>query len=606
MRWIIVLVVRFVFINGIKSNNSYTYDMALHCKEHICQHGYNYEVFYRIGDEELKRVKSDKQVGLEMHIAIQAVSNGLILLSEAPNPRPNEDVYEIVVGGGGNEFTELRRNIARNAKASMRTPGILSSIDIRGFYIRIDPDGLIEFGKEGEVLPLISYMDVNPLAIKYFSFAAWNGVEAKFLYDCPAPGKNTTETPPNSQPEEHKLSNSDTLKRNLLMSKLPSVQPNPSEPVNIGVKITNVQYDAFESKLTTRMAVVTLWYDHSMAWNPIKYNGTTTIKFRQGQIWRPTFYVLNSNDIGVFDTRNPDLISMAHNGQATFHFQTKVETLCTETPTTMNKWPHDEYICSIIIEPWQIHEKMIIDVLKPEDPRLKLFADIDTVIYNEWDFKTQQMIIPPSLWNQEYRNDDNRTHQSDRLLISLNLKRRATSHNIVFYTPLLVLTMFVLMSFWGESLTLSRVWFYASCTVFICIGLCYIDNLVPTHSVPSILVLYTAVLAGVLLALLTQVALMSSLTEKLCETYTMKRILTSMPLRAVFCLPPLKISLSGQYIEQENEESGVFVTPRDSNVQEMETENITYGDKKELAEVIDKLMFFVFSLVFSGMLAAHY
>ena len=54
-------------------------------------------------------------------------------------------------------------------------------------------DGVIEFGKEGEVLPLLTYIDVSPLEIKYFSFAAWTGVEAKFLYDCPIPGGNGTE-----------------------------------------------------------------------------------------------------------------------------------------------------------------------------------------------------------------------------------------------------------------------------------------------------------------------------------------------------------------------------------------------------------------------------
>jgi hypothetical protein len=46
----------------------------------------------------------------------------------------------------------------------------------------------VEFGKEGATLPILSFVDIDPLDIRYFSFAAWNGVEAKFLYDCPSVG----------------------------------------------------------------------------------------------------------------------------------------------------------------------------------------------------------------------------------------------------------------------------------------------------------------------------------------------------------------------------------------------------------------------------------
>lgn len=52
---------------------------------------------------------------------------------------------------------------------------------------------MIEIGKEGEIIPLITFNDMFPLSIKYFSFAAWNGVEAKFLYDCPIPGTESAE-----------------------------------------------------------------------------------------------------------------------------------------------------------------------------------------------------------------------------------------------------------------------------------------------------------------------------------------------------------------------------------------------------------------------------
>lgn len=57
-------------------------------------------------------------------------------------------------------------------------------------YLILIVDGLIEFGREGDILPIISYQDMDPITVRYFSFASWNGVEAKFLYDCPIPLAN--------------------------------------------------------------------------------------------------------------------------------------------------------------------------------------------------------------------------------------------------------------------------------------------------------------------------------------------------------------------------------------------------------------------------------
>lgn len=42
-----------------------------------------------------------------------------------------------VVGGGGNRFTELRRHLKRDGKVSVKTQNILSTFELRGFYIKI-------------------------------------------------------------------------------------------------------------------------------------------------------------------------------------------------------------------------------------------------------------------------------------------------------------------------------------------------------------------------------------------------------------------------------------------------------------------------------------
>ncbi|XP_075986064.1 neuronal acetylcholine receptor subunit NtR [Anticarsia gemmatalis] len=600
-------VVVFLFVNCDAGNNSFVFtnEMAQSCKEHICRNGYLYNTIYSVDSEELTEIRkdSDGDVVFEMHIAIQAMSNGHILLSPVAKPGYSDPVYEIVVGGGGNKFTELRRHLKRDARTSVKTPNILSTFELRGFYIRIVQEHIIEFGREGDVLPLMSYMDIDPLDIKYFGFAAWAGVEAKFLYDCPVPSKNG-KTTPNSKEIEPLLSPSEQLKKEMLKHRLPWIPPRPTVDVELGVKITSVKYDAFQSKLITGMSVVISWKDDNVAWYPPKYNGTTNIKLRQGQIWRPKFYVYNADDQTMFDARSSELISMVHSGEATLHFQTKVYTWCVDAPPGFSAWPHDEYQCTIVIQPWEVHDKIALTILDPEDSKMALFADIDNEVKSDWESTTKQVVIEHELWNQVYGIGDNMTHMSDRLIINVEVSRKATPYNVVFYTPLLVLVMFVLLSFWSEPLNINRVWFLNGCTIVICMGLCYVDYLIPCHTMPSILVLYIVVLGGVVLATFVQLLLMSTLIETVCGTNGMQKVFTTHLLRLVCCLPSFTTAINGGYTLQEEEEPA---TTRGEDVEEMESEKQkAYGDKRELAEVVDKLMFVIYTVTFVAMLIAHF
>ncbi|CAG4968585.1 unnamed protein product [Parnassius apollo] len=595
----------------VTANYKFTYHMALRCKEHVCQHGYSYETYYRVDSADRRRLKSEPNVAFEMHLAILAASNGHILLSTVPQPTASDPVYEIVIGGGGNKFTELRRNLRRNARASSKTIGILSPIEFRAFYIKISDDGLIEFGKEDEALPLLSYYDVNPLPIKYFSFAAWNGVEAKFLYDCPTPGDNETDVSTSeSEVVEHSLSNSDILKKTLLMGRMPQLPPAQAVNVKLGVKVTSILYNAFDSKLTTGLAVYTSWTDDSMAWNPSKFNGTTSLTFRQGQIWRPTFFVFNSNELGMLDTKNPDLIWMVYSGEAIFHFQTTINTWCFDYTDTLNRWPRDEYQCSIVIQPWETHEKIFLSVPKKE--QMNAFTVIDEVIQNEWDMDIKQYVVSASSWGKIYTSSNNSETQSDRLVIKMTLQRRASSYNIVFYTPLFVLIIFLLMSFWTDSLKMDRVWFYAGCTIVICMGLCYIDNLIPCHTIPSILILYTSVLVGILFALILNVLMMTSIAEKICKKQFVNTILIHGWFRGIFCLPVIKTCRiyesfgERSLTAEEGDDSGADTIPRLGNIEQMQADNNQYDERREVAEVLDKIMFIVYSLVFAVMLVLHF
>lgn len=66
-------------------------------------------------------------------------------------------------------------------------------------------------------------------------------------------------------------------------------------------------------------------------------------------------------------------------------------------------------------------------------------------------------------------------------------------------------------------------------------------------------------------------------------------------------------TLNEAYSNQEDDDSGVIITPRNSNIEEMEADKrISYGEPEELAEAFDKLLFFVYTLGIAVMLAMHF
>ncbi|KOB73492.1 Cys-loop ligand-gated ion channel subunit-like protein [Operophtera brumata] len=368
------------------------------------------------------------------------------------------------------------------------------------------------FGKEGDSLPILSYYDANTLPIKYFSFASWTGVEAKFLFDCPSPD-DADAISPNSHAVEPKLSNSDELKKKLLMSRLPSIAPGPSVTVKL------------------------------------------------------------------------DLISMVYSGESTFHFQTEVRSWCLGSSSGMNKWPHDEYDCIIVIEPWEVHEKINIEEMDEKDRKMQ--------------FVSSTAVITPTYWNQLAKFLDNETHQSERYILSINLKRSATTYNIVFYTPLLV--TFILMSFWSEPLESFREQFYAGCTILICLCLSGIDKLVPTDTVPSISKYLMSFWSEPLESFREQ--FYAGCTILICFDSVHHSNVRSAGSAAG---PRVPHNTASQEALQDKEDDDEEATTS-RHIEEMESEkDRAHGDVHELAEVSDKALFVVYSITFALMMALHY
>lgn len=66
-----------------------------------------------------------------------AVSEAHILLATSADVKANDPAYEIVIGAGGNTFSDIRRKQKASVRVSYRKKGLLSAVDITGFWIHI-------------------------------------------------------------------------------------------------------------------------------------------------------------------------------------------------------------------------------------------------------------------------------------------------------------------------------------------------------------------------------------------------------------------------------------------------------------------------------------
>lgn len=74
---------------------------------------------------------------LDFHFSVLAASNAHILLTPSTNVEKGDPAYEIVIGAGNNIFSDIRRSQKGQVKATLKTPGILSALDPKTFWIHI-------------------------------------------------------------------------------------------------------------------------------------------------------------------------------------------------------------------------------------------------------------------------------------------------------------------------------------------------------------------------------------------------------------------------------------------------------------------------------------
>ncbi|XP_071940974.1 macrophage mannose receptor 1-like [Antedon mediterranea] len=117
------------------------------------------QYYYRYHDSPLyeSRVDFDVKASNDVHIGLSS------------SPADASEMYEVVIGGWGNQNSAIRRCIQCSNEVYVSTPNILNQNEFRGFWITWDDNGKISVGKAGQA-SFMEWTDPNPLRIAYVGY----------------------------------------------------------------------------------------------------------------------------------------------------------------------------------------------------------------------------------------------------------------------------------------------------------------------------------------------------------------------------------------------------------------------------------------------------
>ena len=218
---------------------------------------------------------------IDLHLYVLGASNAHILLSSTNEVNDNETHYEIVLGAGGNAFSEIRKKRKSSPLVSKQTKGLLSPINPLPINLKVSKEGVIEIWLINSTLPLLSVIqDTDKIElIKYISFTTWGSAQLKWFYDCRTKQKET-ET-------EMDFEDDFTLERNTSKEAMLDIKFHFSENgydkyspdvpyINLTrFEIHRVEYEDKKMSLKTYVDIQLSWFDKRCTWKPEDYDNIT-------------------------------------------------------------------------------------------------------------------------------------------------------------------------------------------------------------------------------------------------------------------------------------------------------------------------------------------
>ncbi|KAK5649125.1 hypothetical protein RI129_004017 [Pyrocoelia pectoralis] len=566
---IILLIISFAHAEKYDANST---DLSK-CKIHYTRSEGSYKDFYEISNE-----AHENETILDFHFWVLAPSDAHILFTPSTKLNKGDPAYEIVLGAGGNMFSDIRRAQKASVKASIRLKNVLSSLDPQPFWIHISKLGLIEIGREGEELAFLSWKDNNPLPIKYFSFGTWPGVEAKWYFDCY----------PNSGSKEvvKKLTDTQRLRHDLLSTYDPYIRPVLTHTdltiLKMQLNLNYISLDEYKSTLQLRGTTKLSWNDEKMRWNVSDYGNTKSLHIVGRQIWQPDFVVYNAIDLMGRDVLGESVMVVTNDGTVQWNPPIHIKAWC--NITDLGHWPIDTHSCLVSLGVWNEFEFLQLQFNKEESDILGQHFQTEwevvdvTIIGNfSWDFKSANNTEPPFF------------------KINFMLKRHSSVYSIAFFTPFLVVACGMLLTFCVSPFGHLKISLCCLQLVIISLVLVSLAEIIPIlpDRVPYLVLLYSYSCFASVLCIIISIIVINLSRSKYDSPvpHCIWTILTSTATRVILILPSVQISTNYGKLDD------IPILSSDENVQ---------GTWILLGKAVDRISLYVYIVLIMYAVCSQY
>ncbi|XP_037032666.1 uncharacterized protein LOC119071739 [Bradysia coprophila] len=423
----------FILINCVLVGavNCVYYNVSLkdldRCQEYDATSGYGYQKYFKIDD--VNNHGADGNI-VNLKLYVMGPKDAHILLSTEEAPSTMDPVYEIVLGGGANTFSEIRRKRKTQALQSIRRKNLLSSLNPIPISIKIAMNGSIEIGVVGESLPLLNLTDKNPLPIKYIAFCSWGTAETKFFYDCQTPDfANTDEL---DETKGRDFSPHTKLAMNLFSNDV--FNDGNAKNISVQFQLRQIAFHAKDGALSTKGKFDLEWSYNEKLWDPKDYDNLEYLVIRSLGSWHglrvPPILLYNARDSSFSQGLHTDFKIRVHYEGDIYAESTYVSmnTMCSDISNEHN-WPRDEVTCDI--------------QLGVTDENITLFPAEDSF------FKIRSDNYDQSEWHLKNVHSEQGQYPIE-IVYRLRLKRSTLFYSKVFCGPLLASFTFILLSFWTK------------------------------------------------------------------------------------------------------------------------------------------------------------
>ncbi|XP_071441220.1 acetylcholine receptor subunit alpha-like isoform X2 [Hetaerina americana] len=338
------------FVWGLKSSSESL--NGVNCEEEY-SFSYHYNRFHLVSD--IANLTDD---GFRLDFKVQAASNAHVLLSPKSFPGQLDMAYEIVFGANRNSNTDIRRGKGTTSKQRINTPNMVSSREIRGFWIQMHKDGRIMVGKENDTMPMLMWQDTSPLKIRFISFSTWRDVYGKWLFNCKN-YKGEDEAKEEVITSSRPLTWSEKLIQDLLHDYDPYVAPRPSNSTSAKrteiithLVCRRVDLDEKRSTLDVYGTLAMSWRDEKLHWSPNDYGNITSLVLQPSDIWIPDMMLYNSAGPVSMDVMYGFREGMIVSHEGIVFWSPPAHFLAFCENIDLRKWPKDTQTCELRLGFW--------------------------------------------------------------------------------------------------------------------------------------------------------------------------------------------------------------------------------------------------------------